>query len=265
MLSILPGEVHIWHQSLLSSPERIQRLGSLLSHDEQQRANRFRREPSRQHYIMGRGGLRLILSQYLTLNPKHIQFDYGQMGKPSLKAKCPYPSIQFNLSHSGQKMLVAITCGCRVGIDVEYTPRAIEVAALSKRYFSAQEQRLLSASSPNQRTRLFLKLWTCKEALLKARGCGLQGLEDIEVLAFQKSLDNQVLFAYHPLYHNFTLRIIPTALNYVAALAVEEKDVHFVKMLSLQTEQIGQIDSVRFESPKSSEGASLEAAHLSFT
>lgn len=243
MLSILPSEVHIWHQSLLSSPEHIQLLGSWLSADEQQRANRFRRELSRQQYIMGRGSLRLILSQYLNLNPKHIQFGYGQMGKPSLKAKSPYPSIQFNLSHSGQKMLVAVTDDCRVGIDLEYTPKSIEVTALSKRYFSPEEKQLLSTCPTNQRTILFLKLWTCKEALLKASGSGLQGLEDIEILAFSKALDNRVLFAYHPLYSNFTLRVIPTALNYIAALALEGPDIHSVKMLSLQTEQIRQLDS----------------------
>lgn len=235
MLSLGSNQVHIWHQSLLVSSEHIQMLSSLLSQDERQRASRFRHELSRQQYIVGRGSLRRILSQYLNFKPEQVQFGYSQMGKPFLMTDSMPSSIQFNLSHSDQKMLVAVSAGSQVGIDLEYLHKTLEITTLSKRYFSTHEQHLLLASPQNQRTSLFLQLWTCKEALLKASGSGLKGLEHIEVLALPKQPFDRVLFAYQPLYKNFTLRIIPISSDYVAALAIEGRRIPSIKMGMVHT------------------------------
>ena len=233
MLSLFPNDVHIWQQSLAVSPQQVQRLSALLSQDEHQRANRFRRHLNRQQYIVGRGSLRRILSQYLHLKPEQIQFGYSPLGKPFLTTNNVSSSLQFNLSHSGQQMLVAVSAGSRIGIDVEYAHRNLEPLALSKRYFSPQEQQLLSTSSPGQSTRLFLQLWTCKEALLKASGSGLRDLDRIEVLALPQSSADQVLFAYQPRYQNFTLRVLPAPSDYIAAIAVEGQGAHSMTLRSL--------------------------------
>lgn len=237
MLSLLSNEVHIWHQSLLVLPPHIRMLSSFLSQDEQQRASRFRHELSRQQYIVGRGSLRCILSQYSNFKPKQVQFGYSQLGKPFLITDSMPSGIQFNLSHSDQKMLVAVSAGSRVGIDLEYVHKTLEITTLSKRYFSTHEQHLLLASPQNQKINLFLQLWTCKEALLKASGSGLRGLEHIEVLALPKSPFDRVWFAHQPLYKNFTLRVIPISSDYVAALAIEGHGIDSIKMHSLQSEQ----------------------------
>ena len=232
MLSLLPDEVHIWQQSLVVSPHHVQRLSALLSQDEHQRANRFRRQIDRQQYIVGRGSLRHILSQYLHLNPEQIQFGYSSLGKPFLVTNNVPSSLQFNLSHSGRQMLVAVSAGSRIGIDLEYAHRNLEALALSKRYFSPREQQLLSTSSHSQST-CFLQLWTCKEALLKASGSGLRDLDRIKVLALPKSPADQVLFTYQPRYQNFTLRVLPAPSDYIAALAVEGHGTRSITLRSL--------------------------------
>ena len=233
MLSLFSNDVHIWQQSLAVSPQQIQRLSALLSQDEHQRANRFRHQVNRQQYIVGRGSLRRILGQYLHLKPEQIQFGYSPLGKPFLNTNNAPSSLQFNLSHSAQQMLVAVSAGSRIGIDLEYAHRNLEALALSKRYFSPREQQLLSTSSPGQSARLFLQLWTCKEALLKASGSGLRDLDRIEVLALPKSPADQVLFAHQPRYQNFTLRVIPTPSDYIAAIAVEAQGVHSITLRAL--------------------------------
>lgn len=179
-LSIAPEEVHIWRANLDVSVSLLQQLRQTLSADEQQRADRFRFDRDRQHFIAGRGILRQILSSYLESDPSRLQFSYSQRGKPSLAMANLPIQLEFNLSHSHGRALYAIALERKIGIDLEYI-RPLEAKSLAKRFFSPSEYQALIQLPTEQQDRAFFHAWTCKEAYLKATGEGIIDLEQVEV------------------------------------------------------------------------------------
>jgi 4'-phosphopantetheinyl transferase len=214
---IQASEVHIWHAPLDRPSTSIEPLAQLLSPDEQQRADRFRFEKDRKKFIIARGLLRTILSQYLEISPEKVHFSYGLKGKPELVPPSP---ISFNVSHSHQMALYAITLHHRIGIDLEYV-RPIEAASLAQRFFSPQEAAVITALTDTDQHRAFFRGWTQKEAYLKATGDGLIGLQSVEVsLALDKPMEiikigDDPQAASHWFVHEI---LIP---DYVAALALD--------------------------------------------
>lgn len=231
-IALAPDEVHIWQCPLGIAATELNSLHALLSKDEQERVQRFHRTPSRNQFVVSRGQLRRMLSQYLAIAPQHIQFSYGAMGKPSLAPTMP-KKLHFNLSHSGQMALFAVASDRRVGVDLEYAHRTLEVMALSRRYFSVQEHRLIVDCHPSQRNRLFLQLWTGKEALAKATGMGLSALEDITLSPAFQSLD-----APTEVVQQETDRLLVQRLNvssgYIAAIAIEGHQPFQLKMMNTE-------------------------------
>ena len=183
-LSIQSSKIHLWRVSLNQPIAVVHSLASLLSPDEHQRADRFRRDPDRQHFIVGRAMLRQILGRYLAIAPSALQFSYEPRGKPFLVSSSDRqaPNLQFNLSHSHELALYAIGLDRRVGVDLEYLSRTLsEVEPLAQRFFAPTEYNALIALPIEQRRSAFLRLWTCKEAVLKAIGTGLSDLEQVEI------------------------------------------------------------------------------------
>src|SRR5690348_8704005 len=108
--------VHIWRVFLDLSEEWIQRLAGTLSPDERARADKFYFERDRRRFIVSRGFLRRILSSYLETGPGRLQFCYGKYGKPALAGQCGVHSLRFNLSHSHEFAVYAVTFEREVGI-----------------------------------------------------------------------------------------------------------------------------------------------------
>ena len=116
--------------------------------------------------------LRALLGVYLGLPADALVLINDAHGRPELAA--PWNQfLQFNWSHSVDKAIIAVAHGVTPGIDIERIrprPRALELA---ERFFHRDETAALRAVSEEQRERVFLELWTCKEAVLKALGRGL--------------------------------------------------------------------------------------------
>jgi 4'-phosphopantetheinyl transferase len=172
------GEVHIWRVALDQSTSEVERLAAMLSADEQARSQRLR---YRDAFIVGRGSLREILSRYLAIAPHQLQFRYESKGKPVLESPDSLLPLQFNLSHSQNWMLCAVTQSRRVGIDLEFVRPIADLAALTQRFFSAQEHEAIQALPIEQHHRSFFRFWTAKEAILKALGDGLTSLNAVEL------------------------------------------------------------------------------------
>ncbi|NEP01175.1 MAG: 4'-phosphopantetheinyl transferase superfamily protein [Symploca sp. SIO2E9] len=182
--------VHIWRANLNLATEQIEQLAQTLSTDEQQRADRFHFDQHRQHFIVGRGMLRTILSYYLNLEPHQLEFSYSTRGKPALVNIDSDEGLYFNLSHSNGLALYAVMPAgsiesakenCSLGIDLEYMRPMPEAEKLAKRFFCPREYALISSLSPTLQQEAFFNGWTRKEAYLKATGDGLAGLEQVEV------------------------------------------------------------------------------------
>jgi 4'-phosphopantetheinyl transferase len=146
-------------------PER-ELLESLLSADEREHASRFRFEEDRIRSIVARGGLRRILSSYCGASPRAMEFHIGKHGKPRLLQ--PLAALEFNLSHSCDCVLIAVTSGVQCGVDIEQCRPIIEEPELAERFFCPREMEWLSRTENG-----FYRIWTIKEAIIKAMGLGL--------------------------------------------------------------------------------------------
>lgn len=138
---------------------------TLLSAEERDRAARFAFPRDRDRFVAGRARLRAILGGYLGEAPGAVRFRHGAWGKPEVDG----PS--FNLSHSGDRAMLAVAWDVPVGADIEAV-RVVE-SDLAQRAFAPGERRALAALPAEEQAAAFLRGWTRKEAYLKARGTGL--------------------------------------------------------------------------------------------
>jgi len=172
--NLTTSEVEIWQISLARMGDSIQALRSLLSHDEIQRANRFAFEIDRSRFFIARAAMRQILGGYMGIAPQELTFSYSQNGKPELHAEFEKAGLTFNLSHSRELALLAVTRGAsRVGIDVEFVDHEFPGEEIVERFFSVSEMKTLHGVPANQRADAFFCCWTRKEAYVKALGEGL--------------------------------------------------------------------------------------------
>ena len=171
--------ISVWRLRLDLGDALIDDLARMLSSDELQRSERFRQIIDRNRFIVTRAGLRQLLGRYLSVEPAGLEFAYTPRGKPYLQgAGLPH----FNVSHSGNIALVAISTYCPVGVDIEHLDRDVDFAALAGRFFSPGERIALSALPAHRQKQAFLTGWTRKESILKATGDGLAlPLDQIEV------------------------------------------------------------------------------------
>jgi 4'-phosphopantetheinyl transferase len=199
----------------------------ILSGEERARAARFVRPRDGRRFLVCRGALRLILAQRLHCPPEDVAFGVGPGGKPRLDDVGPgagVPSLRFNVTHSDELALIAISQGCELGVDIERLRPISEAARIVESYFTAREQAEFLRLAEADRPAAFLRGWTRKEAILKAKGVGLAGL----------ATGYETLFGSAPLSSSFCLaspvwRIQEWSLweatpreGYVAALAVAD-------------------------------------------
>ena len=163
-------EVHVWRATLDQPPESMAGFLRVISADEQARAGKFHFEADRKRHIIGRGVSRLLLGHCLGIAAGELQFEYNEFGKPSLQGGLP---LRFNLSHSGELVLVALARGRTIGVDVERMRGDMARAEIARRFFSPRECSALAGFAPDLQCEAFFACWTRKEAYLKARGDGL--------------------------------------------------------------------------------------------
>ena len=167
---LAPGEIHLW-RATLDDPIRLSGAESVLSRDELFRAARFAQVVDRERFILAHGALRMVLGLYVSADPQSLEFRTGPMGKPALVQT--FTDLRFNLSHSGDIALIAVTRGREVGVDVERVQRDIEFDPIVEHYFEPTEAWDLRTAPPHERVGKFFDLWTRKEACVKAEGTGL--------------------------------------------------------------------------------------------
>ncbi len=184
--------MHVWCLRLERDAGRIAAWRAALPIDERERAARFRQSDDVARFVLGRRALRRILAARLGCAPEAVPLVPGPNGKPGLAADMP--PWQFNLSHSGDWVLIVLASQRRVGVDVEVW-RDLEYDALAERAFAPEECAALASAPEVERAAIFFAVWTRKEALLKARGLGLGAfpLEDFAVAADPSALEPRIV------------------------------------------------------------------------
>ncbi len=167
-LHLAADEVHVWRADLAfeANPADLDR-------EERERAARFKFEADRHRFVASHMALRHILSRYLSCPPAALRFETAEHGKPYV----PGAPLRFSMSHSRGLALFAVG-HCEVGVDVERLRRELDTAALAARFFPAEEARELADAPQSEQTRVFARLWTRREAYLKARGIGIAGMRE---------------------------------------------------------------------------------------
>jgi 4'-phosphopantetheinyl transferase len=164
-----PGIVEIWRLHFPSYIPLTDELYIILHPEEKIISASFKREKDRQRYIIGKAALRILLGNYLNINPTAVKFIPGENDKPALGEGCP---IDFNISHSEDYMLIAIA-NTPVGIDIEYYNTRYQINDMMHFVFSEGEILFIKNNADSYSA--FYQLWTRKEAFLKAVSKGLNG------------------------------------------------------------------------------------------
>lgn len=163
-----------------ATPPAIARLLPLLDADERARAARFVFTRDRLRHVAAHALLRRVLARHLghpadasaeTLAAR-VRYVVAADGKPSL-ADAAADGLRFNLSHSGPWVLIAAAAGTDIGVDVEAHAPLPDLAALARTHFAEAENAALARLPGPERSAAFYRIWTRKEAWVKALGTGL--------------------------------------------------------------------------------------------
>lgn len=175
-MKISPMEVHLWcaYDEEIAAAGLLARYRGLLNGEERIQQRRFLLGRNRHQYLVTRALVRCVLAEYLPEIPaEELTFERNEYGKPCVNnSPLPFP-LEFNISHAEKLVILAVTNGVKVGVDVEYVSRGSNVMSIAERFFSARENEELKSLEREQWSDRFFDLWTLKEAYIKARGMGL--------------------------------------------------------------------------------------------
>jgi 4'-phosphopantetheinyl transferase len=196
------------------------RFLQVLSAEEHARAGKFHFEADRKRHVIGRGMARLLLGHCLGAAAGHLRFEQNEFGKPFLSEDM---APRFNISHSGELILVALARRRAIGVDVERMRKDMAQAEIAKRFFSPRECVALASLAPERQCDAFFACWTRKEAYLKARGDGLSLPLDAFDVAFMPGEVPRLIETRHDRAeaHRWMFRAIDAGYGCKAALAAE--------------------------------------------
>jgi len=159
--------LHLW---LIDLAHPADHFLVLLSPDERQRSEGILTDKGRRRFIASRGTMRQILGGYLGMDPAHVRFRYGPSGKPEINHSTP---LAFNLSHSADLALLAVTRGTAIGIDVEPDRVRPNARAIARRIFPKKTLSIIEPLNDDAFQQEFLRHWTALEARVKLEGGSL--------------------------------------------------------------------------------------------
>ncbi len=172
-----PQHIDLWlcREQDVTSHDLLTHYRTLLSAEEKHRLARFKFEADQHRFLVTRALVRTTLSHYHPdVAPAEWRFRTNAHGRPSIANPLTHP-VSFNLSHTAGLSVLAVSQYPFTGVDVEYRLRrnTIEESRLAHRFFSPTETDALLALPESARKERFFRLWTLKEAYIKACGKGL--------------------------------------------------------------------------------------------
>jgi 4'-phosphopantetheinyl transferase len=218
--------VHVWGFSLDASLSVVAQCRSWLSEEERGRAARFIRQQDRLRFVLAHGGLRAVLARYTSLDPSALTFQVGSTGKPAmLNGGTSHQPLQFNLSHSHGRMLIAVLADQEVGIDLEQIRERVDVAKLAERFYTAAERdKVIRQSGPDQ-IGWFYRYWVAKEAVLKGQAVGLRSLRQCEILSSDDTPRAEIqLSVGAPMQPGWTIHWLDCGLGWGGAVSAYGRD-----------------------------------------
>jgi 4'-phosphopantetheinyl transferase len=177
-LSALAPWIDIWQGDLEAHQGVIEAYSALLSQSERLRMDGIKHNSSRNNYVLVRIVLRELLAAYVQIEPQSLQFEQAEFGKLRLIG---YP-IYFNLSHSANKLVIAVANRDHIGVDIEAVKLRKNMFELARGVLSTTEFVAWASLEYADQLMQFYALWTKKEAFVKAVGRGIAlGLDRCEI------------------------------------------------------------------------------------
>jgi len=215
------SEIHLWLTNAASITDEalLERYRAMLGSEELASYQELAQADRRREYLISQAFLRDVLGHYTT-NVRPLEFERNASGKPSLKHQIDHQGrLQFNLSHSAEVMACAVTCAGPVGVDVEELAVDSGMVEVADHYFSSSEVASLAALDESGQQQLFCKIWTLKEAYIKARGEGLDMA--LDSFSFECSEPNSIRLKEQDKYREdwqfWSLQPVPGQMIAVAA------------------------------------------------
>jgi len=177
----MSNAVHVWVADVDTLQVDDTSVDHMLCPSEQARAQRFAFADLRRRYRISRAALRTVLAYCTGRRAAGLVFSLLPHGKPVLEG-----GPEFNVSMSGPMLLIAVGSRAPLGIDIEVITDFEDMDRLCQRYFSNAEQAALAMLTGEDRRRGFYRIWTRKEAVIKALGLGL----DLDLPSFSVPLDS---------------------------------------------------------------------------
>lgn len=168
----LAEEATVLHVDLAPDADREASAFRLLDDEEKARWHRFPVPAPRRRFALCRAALRIALAERLGCSNRYLSFGYGEHGKPFALVDGRRVPVGFNVSHGSRNGLIAIASYDWLGIDVEERAPGRDLDGIGSMVYGPGERRLLENAPGPQKVYLFYRLWSMKEALIKALGSG---------------------------------------------------------------------------------------------
>lgn len=214
----MTGFIDVWYGDLLG-PEEAEDA-SCLPANELQQIETISNDAARRKQLASRSCLRKVLAYYLQTKCKEIPIRRTEFGKPYLTEQGYF----FNLSHSAERIAIAISDIGELGLDIERIRLRKSLPALARRCFAAEELSYWDGLADDDRVRQFYRFWTAKEALVKATGRGLaQGMNQVVINPVKQ---DEFLLLPESVADNVHWRLIPLVVEaeYCAALVIDSRN-----------------------------------------
>ncbi len=167
------GRAAVVHVDLAPDASREAEALERLNPEERERWERYPYSGPRRQFVLCRAALRAVLCEQLGCRSDVLAFPTSEHGKPWATVEGAPAPISFNVSHSGRHGLIAFAPEGRLGVDVEELVPRRNLELLMDGVLAGDERREVAATAEPERLRRFFRLWTMKEAVLKAHGKGL--------------------------------------------------------------------------------------------
>lgn len=175
-ISLAPGEIHLWlaFYDEINEEPLLSAYRDLLDIVEKEQEPRFYFARDRRRYLVTRALVRTVLSRYAPVRPREWVFSTNAYGRPYIvNTQAKDSRLSFNISHTHSLIVLGVTKGRALGVDVENFRARGAAIEIADRYFAPQEVAALAAVPQQQQQYRFFEYWTFKESYIKARGMGL--------------------------------------------------------------------------------------------
>ena len=178
------GDAVVLYVDLAPDTVREAEAAAWLDDEERQRCHRFLYDGPRRRFALCRAALRAVLCDRLGCRNEQLAFGAFELGKPFAVLGGEMAPVSFNVSHSGDHGLIAYASEGWLGVDIEERVARADLDGLMESALSPVERAELDSGSELHRLNGFLKLWTIKEAIIKAVGLGVAiDMAELEVPA----------------------------------------------------------------------------------